>query len=273
MNPKSHKISFMSANYVARQLNYYMPEGWMQGDKATQDWFRPLSRFRARFDELLTEIEAMGFDALDLWLAHLHPDWATPEHLDIARELLARHRLSVVSLAGDFGSTREAFMRSCALASALNVPLLGGMTALLASDRAFVVEALRTHGLKLGIENHPEKTPDELLTRLGDDDQDIIGAAVDTGWFGTQGYPAAEALAALHGRLFHVHLKDVRAAGAHETCRFGEGIVGIEVCVQTLSRIGYTGAISIEHEPDTYDPTADVRASFRMLRGWLSTPA
>ena len=31
----SNHISFISANFVARQLNYHMTEGWMQGDKAT----------------------------------------------------------------------------------------------------------------------------------------------------------------------------------------------------------------------------------------------
>ena len=28
-------ISFMTANYVARQIGYNMTEGWMQGDNAT----------------------------------------------------------------------------------------------------------------------------------------------------------------------------------------------------------------------------------------------
>ena len=49
----SNLISFMSANYVARQVNYRMTEGWMQGDGAAQDWFRPIGTFRQRFDDLL----------------------------------------------------------------------------------------------------------------------------------------------------------------------------------------------------------------------------
>ena len=61
--------------------------------------------------------------------------------------------------------------------------------------------------------------------------------------------------------MLHVHLKDVRAVGEpHETCRWGEGIVPIERCVRTLQRIGYAGAIAVEHEPETFDPTDDVRA-------------
>jgi L-ribulose-5-phosphate 3-epimerase len=77
------------------------------------------------------------------------------------------------------------------------------------------------------------------------------------------------ALVELRNHLFHVHLKDVLAVGAHETCRFGKGIVPIARCVETLDRIGYTGAISVEHEPDHFDPTADVRASLRQLQRWM----
>lgn len=267
----ANPISFMSANYVARQLNYHMTEGWMQGDGATQDWFRPLSTFRTRFDDLLLEIHALGFHAFDLWLAHLHPDWATPDHIDIARDLIAQHKLSVVSLAGGFGETREAFDKTCALAKAVGVTILGGGTGLLASDRAWLVGALRERGLQLGVENHPEKTPADLIGRMGVGDEDVVGAAVDTGWFGTQGYDAAAALRELSARLFHVHLKDVREAGGHNTCRFGEGVVPIEGCVRTLREIGYGGAISIEHEPEQFDPTADVRASLRLLQEWLAS--
>jgi sugar phosphate isomerase/epimerase len=262
-------ISFMSANYVARQVNYHMTDGWMQGDAATQAWFEPLPTFEQRFGALLDEIVALEFSAFDLWLAHLHPDWASETHIQIARRLIEARHLQVVSLAGGFGDTREAFERTCTLAAQLGTGLLGGGTPLLASDRAFVTETLRAHSLRLGIENHPEKTTAELLARMGSGDEDVIGAAVDTGWFGTQGYDAAAALAALDGRLFHIHLKDVLAVGAHDTCRFGQGIVGIESCVKALQRIGYGAAISVEHEPELYDPTEDVRASRNLLVQWL----
>ena len=39
---------------------------------------------------------------------------------------------------------------------------------------------------------------------------------------------------------------------------------------RALERIGYRGAISIEHEPEDYDPTAEVVENARILRGWLT---
>lgn len=262
-------ISFMTANYVARQVGYHMTEGWMQGDNATNAYFRPLDTFAGRFDQYLSDVKGLGFDAVDIWIAILNPAWAMEGHIRAAQESLAKHELQVVSLAGGFGDTREVFEKTCKLATALKTTVLGGGTSLLGSDRAFVVGTLKEYGLKLGIENHPEKNPGELLAKIGDGGEGTIGAAVDTGWFGTHSYDAAKALEALDGHLFHVHLKDVLAAGGHDTCRFGWGVVPIEACVKTLKRIGYTGAISVEHEPDEFDPTDDVRASLALLKGWL----
>ncbi len=262
-------ISFMSANYVAKQLDFKMTEGWGQGDQATNAYYRPLDTFGERFDALLREISTMGFDALDLWTAHLNWAWATKDHLAIARELLQRHDLQVVSLAGSFGATRAEFEAACRLAVEVGTTILGGNVQLLSSERAAVVSLLKEHGLKLAIENHPEKSPEEMLEKIGDGGDGTIGTAVDTGWYGTQAYDAVQAIERLEEHIMHVHLKDVLATGAHETCRYGQGVVPIEACVKTLKRIGYSGAYSIEHEPDHYDPTEDCRAMLPMLRGWL----
>lgn len=263
-------ITFMTANYCARQLDWHMTAGWGQGENATREWFRPLETYAARLGEYLADIRAMGFDALDLWLPLLDDAWATADHIQIAQGLLRQHNLTVPGIAGWLGSTPAQFERICQIAQAVGATVLGGGTTMLTKDRLFVARTLRAYGLRLGIENHPEKTPGELRAKIGDGGGGTLGACVDTGWFGAQGCDAAEALEQLADVLFHVHLKDVRAVGAHETCRFGAGIVPIEACAQTLKRIGYSGPISIEHEPEHFDPTEDVKASLEMLKGWLT---
>jgi sugar phosphate isomerase/epimerase len=261
----------MSANYVARQLDYNMTRGWGQGDKATNEYFQPLATFSQRFAEILQDIRAMGFSAIDLWLAHLNPAWATEEHKAMAGDLLAKYELPVVSLAGWFGATAEEFEESCRLAVRLNRPVLGGSTSMLEKDRPFVIETLKKYGLKLGLENHPEKDPEEMLAKIGDGGAGTLGTTVDTGWYGTQGYDAAQAIEKLGEYVFHVHLKDVLAPGAHDTCRYGRGCVPIQACVDTLKRMGYQGAISVEHEPETFDPTEDCIANLAMLNAWLQS--
>lgn len=261
-------ISFITANYVARELGYNMTEGWMQGDTSTQEAFKPLATFSQKFEEMLRDIKALGFNAIDLWGAHLHPSWATKEHIAIAKDLLAKHNLKVMSLAAWIGSV-EHLKENCKLANELGVPVIGGGAPALAENRKEMIAILKKHGVKLGLENHPEKTPAEVFAQIGDGGDGHIGTACDTGWWGTQGYDAAKAIRELKDHLFAIHLKDVKAVGGHDTCRYGEGIVNIEACVQALKDIGYTGPLGVEHEPEHHGPTEDVRVSKELLEGWL----
>jgi sugar phosphate isomerase/epimerase len=253
----------MSANYVAREAGYAM-QGWGHGDRATNEAFRPLETYATRLGEILDDVRALGFDAIDLWGAHLHPSWATDEHIAIARELLARHDLRVASLAM-WVSSLEELERACDIAAALGTTVIGGG---LSVDRDRVVPVLRERGVRLGIENHPERTPQEVLDKAGADPD--LGATVDTGWWATQGYDVVRAIEELADRIVHVHLKDVLSVGEpHETCRWGRGVVDIEACVRALRRLGYEGAYSVEHEPENEDPSDDCRAMRGQLEEWL----
>jgi sugar phosphate isomerase/epimerase len=263
-------VSFMTANFVARELGWSMPD-WAAGDRAVQDAFRPIATYRERFSALCDEAVSMGFTAVDVWDAHLNPAWASDEHLEIARDVLAERSLRVASLAGWFGVDAEQVERACQIAVALGAPVLGGGVKLLWEDRGALIGLLERYDLRFGLENHPERSPDEVLERIGDDAGGRIGVTVDTGWWGTQGYDAARAIRELAARLFHVHLKDVRHAGMpHETCGYGRGIVPLEACVEALRGIGYRGAISVEHEPDEGDPRPEIRRARELLEEWLA---
>lgn len=264
----NNTISFISANFVARQIGYNMTEGWMQGDDATNEYFKPLETFRERFGAMLGEVRAMGFSGIDLWGAHLNAAWATPEHIAVARELLTGHGLTAFSFATWVGSL-EGLEATCKLAQAMGIPVLAGGAPLLKDHRAEAVAILKTYGIKLGIENHPEQSPLEVLELIGDGADGHLGAAPDTGWWATQAYPADKALHELAPHLLTVHLKDIKAHGAHDTCAFGQGVANIQGCVEALRSIGYSGSIGIEHEPEHHNPTEDVRASKLLLEGWL----
>ncbi|WP_049568240.1 sugar phosphate isomerase/epimerase family protein [Nonomuraea sp. SBT364] len=263
-------IAFMGANFVTRETGNRMPEpGWGEADRVTNERFAPLDGFAERFGRIVAEVGELGFTSMDVWTAHLNPAWATDRHLEIAAGLLAGHELSVPSLAGSAGADVEYFRGLCRIASAVGAPVIGGMAPVLRTDREAVVAALEEHDLKLGVENHPERTPEEYLEAMGDDAGGRIGAALDTGWFGTHGYDAADAIKELGDRIFHVHLKDVAAPGGHDTVALGDGCVPVRRCVEELRRIGYTGTISIEHEPEDRDPIPEVLTSRERLRQWL----
>ena len=264
-----NELSFMGANFVARQADYRLTDGWGEGVRTTRAFFEPPETFEARFDALLSEVTALGFGAFDLWTELLKPAWASDEQIRTAKVLIEHHHLTVSSLAGGFGSTRAEFEANCELAKTLGAPVLGGNTALLKDDPEMLGDMLEHYDLRFGYENHPEKTPAELIKRIHGGDE-RIGVTLDTGWFGTHGYNAADAIQELAPHLFYVHLKDVKERGKHETCSFGAGVVPLEACVAALKDVGYAGPLSVEHEPETFDPTEDVRASKAQLEAWLA---
>ncbi len=276
MNPSP---SFVTANFVARQIGYRMEKGWMQGDEATNAWFSPLATFEQRFEEMLLEIKALGFSSIDLWCAQLHWRWATLQHVETARRLLGKHGLAVRSYPAWVGGGAEDLHGACRLCAALDIPLFAGHCEYFAQDRAAAVAILREHGVAYAMENHPEKSAAEIFARLGAGDEDIVGVALDTGWCATQGWDALAAVNELGPRLLAVHLKDVKAKRAektgfsfidmgHETCRLGEGVVSMQAIVAVLRAREFRGPIGIEHEPEQFDPRQDVRESRERVEQW-----
>lgn len=253
----------MTANEVARETGWAM-HGWGHGDRATNEAFAPVETFGARFDALLGRASALGFDAIDLWGAHLNPDWATDEHVALAREALERHGITVATYATWVGPGN--MRRSCELALAVGTTLIGGG---FSGDPAELAPVLREHGVTLAIENHPEQTPAEVLTKIEVGDG-TMAATVDTGWWATQGYDPARAIEELVPHVAHVHLKDVLHEGEpHDTCVWGTGIVDVEACVRALARSGYGGALAVEHEPEDHDPAEEIRAMRQRLEEWV----
>ncbi len=284
----------MTANFVARQLNYSMTQGWGEGDTATSEYFRPEETFAERFDAMLAEITPLGFTAIDLWTAHLNPVWATERQIREAGEILARRGLTVSSLAFYVPDDLTVLDKVAAIAKACGTRILGGgcMAGVLEDQRDAFVRALDKHDLIFGFENHPEKSAAEILARIGDSASGRIGLAVDTGWFGSNHCDAPATIRQLGDRIVHVHLKDVlephiqsehadireaapdhnptlKAMG-HETCILGDGVVGIPQCIAALKEVGYTGGLSIEHEPEDHDPIPDVVTSLSRLNQWLA---
>jgi predicted dehydrogenase/sugar phosphate isomerase/epimerase len=271
--------SFVTANFVARQIGYRMEQGWTQGDDATNAWFSPLATYEERFEEMLLEIKALGFSSIDLWCAHLHFRWATLQHVEIARNLLGKHGLAVRSYPAWVNGGAAELHAACRICSALDIPLFAGHCEYFAQDRAAAVAILREHGVAYAIENHPEKSAAEIFARLGNGDEDIVGVALDTGWCATRDWDVLTAIKEFGTRIFAVHLKDVKAKRAektglmfvdmgHETCRLGDGIVPVQVVVGLLRERGFRGPIGIEHEPELFDPREEVREGRERVERW-----
>jgi sugar phosphate isomerase/epimerase len=45
--------------------------------------------------------------------------------------------------------------------------------------------------------------------------------------------------------------------------------VDVRDCVLRLEALGYTGTLSVEHEPEDHDPSEECRSMLEELQGWL----
>ncbi len=267
-------ISFITADYVARASNYAQrPFSWGPAAKATVDAFHG-PQFAERFAELCRLIRDAGFHNIDLWVAHLDPAAASTSMVNEATAILREQELHVVAYTGGLGRpnmSRADAQKVYDVARAIGAPLLG--VGLHPTNAQLAYDLGKEYGIAYAIENHPEKTPQELLARIGDFGG-VIGVTQDTGFWGMFGYDAVKATHELKDHLLHMHLKQMHETpdGWH-SCAYDEGVVDVKGVAEALKAIGYRGAVSVEHEPAYADPMPAVQHSADMLRGWLGADA
>ncbi len=267
-------ISFITANYVARESGYALrPFQWGQAAQATSQAFHG-PRSAEKFSELCRLIKQAGFAYVDLWVAHLDPLLATDTQVGEARAILQEYGLKIVAYTAGLGRPdmpRAAAERVYQVAQAIGAPLLG--VGLHPSNTRLAYDLGREYQIRYAIENHPERTPHELLARIGDYGE-VIGVTQDTGFWGMFGYDAVQATRELKDHLLHMHLKQVHeTADGWHSCAYADGVVNVHGVADVLKELGYSGAVSVEHEPAFEDPMPAVLSSTQLLRQWLATAA
>lgn len=250
------KIALATASYFAKASNYQTNmDDWGNAER------RVIESFSLKeFDRICSTISDAGFRYIELWMGHAFPKFMTPYFADDMKNIIQKHEIEITGYScslGDpihFPKWTELCFETCKM---LNIDqITSGISKESASK---IYQYCEEYEMKVAVENHPEKHPNEILSIIADYG-DRLGAGVDTGWFGTQGYPAHKALWELKDFLLNVHLKDIQETGAHHPVAFGTGVVDAEKCVQVLKEIGYDGRVSIEHESEDHDPTEECKA-------------
>jgi sugar phosphate isomerase/epimerase len=260
------RVGFISANLVARASGYDGTEDWGYHDELTRE-----RTDLADVREWLDEVAALGFDGVSVWSPHCWYHDADAEDAAAVREAAAERGLEIYAYAGSLGvdadGEREdpaAWRRTFETAAALGADHLAGSYGP-PSNRDLIHDLVAETGVGFAFENHPESSAAEMYERI-EGYEDCMGFAFDTGWAGTQGFDAPETVRELGEDLTEIHLKDVRAAGSHETCALGEGVVDVWGVLDALEEIGYDGWLSVEHEPYDRDPMPEVETSLQRVR-------
>jgi sugar phosphate isomerase/epimerase len=149
----------------------------------------------------------------------------------------------------------------------LEIPHVDGGLGKLDPEQATAL--CRESGIRFNIENHPEKSADEILMKIGGGNE-WLGVCIDTGWLGTQGVSGPEVIKACAPYVRHTHIKDVKRAGAHETCLLGEGSAKVSECMSALRAISYKGAYSWEDEPEDRNPFDSARQNLQWIEQHLA---
>ncbi|MGH7857483.1 MAG: sugar phosphate isomerase/epimerase family protein [Candidatus Binatia bacterium] len=250
------KIAFNSANLVGRVSGYrFKLADWMQQHQRTVR-----GTDAEAFAAVCREIAETGFRAVELWQALADPSVMTEERAREWRAIMADHSLEPIAYGGYIGTGAER------VAPWLGIETInGGFN--LKPDEA--TELCRRHAVRCNFENHPQKTTDEILAPIGGGNE-WLGVCVDTGWLGTQGVDAPETIRKLGPLVRHVHVKDVKAAGRHDTCNLGEGVVDVAGCLRALRDVGYDGWLAWEDEPEDRNPLEAAAANLAWLERELS---
>jgi sugar phosphate isomerase/epimerase len=246
------KIAFNGANMVGRATGWrYELSKWGEQHQRTIAHTTEME-----WERICRDVASAGYRAMEIWVAHVDPVSMTDARARIFRKILDDHGLEPIGLAG---TLNDATARVC---QQLHLPCCNG--GFWGSDLATVKRLVPSTGLKFNYENHPEKSADEIVAQIHGGGEGI-GVALDTGWLGTQGIDAPMAVRQLARLIRHIHLKDVAHAGAHATCRLGDGIVNIAGVIAALKEIGYNGWYSWEDEPENRNPM-EIAAE---MREWI----
>jgi len=239
--PPASRVSFNTANLVGRVSGYrYELSHWMDQHNKTI-----AATDEAAWRAICKEIAATGFKAVDVWEAHAAPESLDESKAKTWKRVLDESGLTPVSYAG--GLRRET-LRICQW---LGIPHIDG--GLRDNTPQSATALCREHGVRYNFENHPEKSADEILAKIGGGNE-WLGVCIDMGWLGTQGASGPAVIRACGALVRHTHVKDVKAAGKHETCLLGEGSADVAGCLAALRELKYAGGYSWEDEPEDRNP-------------------
>ena len=238
---ESSRIAFNTANLVARITHYHFElKNWMDQHLKTV-----AATDAVAWRSICREISSAGFEAVEIWEAH-----ASPEAMDQAKakawsDILKQFSLRPIAYAG---SLRHETLQICRW---LEIPHIDGGLGNLTPEMATAL--CKEYGIGFNLENHPEKNAEQILKKIGGGNE-WLGVCVDTGWLGSQGVSAPDVIKSCGALVRHTHVKDVKAAGKHETCLLGEGIANVAGCLRTLRSMNYPGWYSWEDEPEDRNP-------------------
>jgi sugar phosphate isomerase/epimerase len=213
------------------------------------------------FMETIDRVQAMGVQYLqpypgqriggDFGDATFGPD-LTDEQMERIRIELGDRNITLVAFGViQFDDDEQSMERLFGFAKKMGIPTI--VTEPRYDDWSRIERMVRKYNIKVAIHNHPHPSkyafPATVMSRLHGLDP-RIGVSADTGHWMRSGVRPIDALRTLDGRIMDVHLKDLAEFNTTEThdVPFGSGLADVRTILAELTRQGYQGYITVEHE-------------------------
>jgi sugar phosphate isomerase/epimerase len=137
-----------------------------------------------------------------------------------------------------------------------------------------VDKSARDKGIRVLIEPEPGLLVENsrqfasLLSRL---DPDVFGLNCDIGHFFCVGEDPVQIIREMNQVIHHFHLEDIPPSREHYHLMLGEGAINLPQVLNTISRIGYTGFVTVELYTYEQNPEIAARQAYRYLQNYLET--
>ena len=209
---------------------------------------------------------AVGYYGRDFWEPLFEPSLAHPD--DDLRAWRIDYTLRCIDLARELGSP------SISVTSGRMVPGIAPDRSLelLKESLLRVLDHAERQSVRVGIEYEPGllvENGDELAAILDSVGSVSLGANLDLGHSHVLGEDPARVMKTLAGKVFHVHMEDIRAR-KHYHLVPGEGDMDFELLFRTLHAHGYDGFVSVELYTYSHEPEAAARQSLNYLRRFVA---
>lgn len=228
-------------------------------------------------EQALAQMEQLGLGYVEFAQGHISPD-ASEDQIHAVVRLCKSHGV-VPAAAGVYPFTKDLDKnrRIFDFAKALGVEVLSADP----SPDSFDVLDKLCDEYEIAIAIHPHGPSGsklhhwysaEIILDAVKDHHPLVGSCLDTGHlircaqppFGKMLDPS-EQIRIMGKRNFGIHLKD-HDNQKREDVVFGQGVLDVPAVLKALRDVEFNRAISIEHEANADNPTADVRACVDVVR-------
>jgi sugar phosphate isomerase/epimerase len=215
----------------------------------------------------LEATRALGLKYWEAYPGHL-PMTSVPKQVAEEKDLLKDSGVTVLGygvLSFDANETkaREAFD----YAKAMGIETLSANPKKDKATFDLLDKLVAEYGINIAIHNHgPGAIYDKIddVVEMVKDRHERIGACVDTGHYLRSKENPVDALTRLKGRVYGVHLKDVKDAKIFTI--LGEGDLDVAGCLKVLKDQKYQHSLALEYEENPANPLPDLEVCLRNLR-------